>query len=216
MAGLMATQIGQTATRHGQTTTQAGPTTRTQGGSGTSVPELGRGEEDCRKPIADYLWDPSQKVDKGIQRIAFKFTLINDELYRRTAEDLLLKCLDHDQAKMVMGEVHEGICSTHQSAPKMKWPLRRTGFYWPTMIADIFRYYKGCEECQKFGNIQMVLATTLHPIIKHCLFRGWSLDFIGQIHPLSSKGHRFVLVAMDYFMKWTEVVPLKNIWHTKR
>jgi hypothetical protein len=57
----------------------------------------------------------------------------------------------------------------------------------------------------------MVLATTLHPIIKHCLFRGWSLDFIGQIHPLSSKGHRFVLVAMDYFMKWTEAVPLKNI-----
>jgi hypothetical protein len=147
MAGLMATQIGQTATRHGQTTTQAGPTTKTQGGSGTSVPELGCGEEDCRKSIADYLWDPSQKVDKGIQRIAFKFTLINDELYRRTAEDLLLKCLDHDQAKIVMGEVHEGICSTHQSVPKMKWPLRRTGFYWPTMIADIFRYYKGCEEC---------------------------------------------------------------------
>jgi hypothetical protein len=137
--------------------------------------------------------------------------LINDELYRRTAEDLLLKCLDHDQAKMVMGEVHEGICSTHQSVPKMKWLLRRTGFYWPTMIADIFRYYKGCEECQKFGNIQMVLATTLHPIIKHCLFRGWGLDFIGQIHPLSSKGHCFMLVAMDYFMKWTEAIPLKNI-----
>jgi hypothetical protein len=69
--------------------------------------------------------------------------LINDELYHRTAEDLFLKCLDHDQAKIVMGEVHDGICGTRQSAPKMKWLLRGAGFYWPTMIADCFQYYKG-------------------------------------------------------------------------
>jgi hypothetical protein len=77
------------------------------------IPGAENVQEDWRKPIADYLRDPSQKVDKGIQRIAFKFTLINDELYHRIAEDLLLKCLDYDQAKIAMGEVHEGICGTH-------------------------------------------------------------------------------------------------------
>jgi transposase InsO family protein len=39
------------------------------------------------------------------------------------------------------------------------------------------------------------------------------LDFIGQIHPPSFKGHRFVLIATDYFTKWTEIVPLKNMTH---
>jgi hypothetical protein len=39
------------------------------------------------------------------------------------------------------------------------------------------------------------------------------LDFIGQIHPPSSKGHHFVLVAFDYFTKWPDVVPLKNMTH---
>ena len=39
------------------------------------------------------------------------------------------------------------------------------------------------------------------------------LDFIGQINPPSSKGHRFVLVATDYFTKWTEAAPLKNMTH---
>ena len=39
------------------------------------------------------------------------------------------------------------------------------------------------------------------------------MDFIGQINPPSSKGHRFVLVAMDYFTKWTEAIPLKNMTH---
>jgi hypothetical protein len=48
--------------------------------------------------------------------------LHNDELYRRTSKDLLLKCLESDQARVAMGEVHEGICDMHQSAPKMKWP----------------------------------------------------------------------------------------------
>jgi transposase InsO family protein len=39
------------------------------------------------------------------------------------------------------------------------------------------------------------------------------LDFIGQIHPPSFKGHRLVLVATDYFTKWIEAVPLKNMTH---
>jgi hypothetical protein len=51
----------------------------------------------------------------------------------------------------------------------------------------------------------------VHPIIKPWPFRGWGLDFMGQIYPLSSKGHRFVLAAMDYFTKWTKVIPLKNM-----
>ena len=44
-------------------------------------------------------------------------------------------------------------------------------------------------------------------------FSWLGLDFIGQIHPPSSKGHQFVLVAMDYFTKWIEAVPLKNMTH---
>jgi hypothetical protein len=27
------------------------------------------------------------------------------------------------------------------------------------------------------------------------------------------QGHHFILVATDYFMKWTEVVPLNNMTH---
>jgi hypothetical protein len=100
-----------------------------------------------------------------------------------------------------MGEVHKGICGTHQSAHKMKWLLHRARFYCPTMLNDCFRYYRGCESCQKFGDVQLAPVAMLHPIIKPLLFRGWALDFIGQIHPASSKGHRFVLVATDYFTK---------------
>lgn len=73
--------------------------------------------------------------------------------------------------------------------------------------------YKGCEACQKFGDIQSAPAAMLNPIKKPWPFRGWALDFIVMIDPASSKGHRFVLVATDYFTKWSEAVPLRNMTH---
>jgi hypothetical protein len=133
--------------------------------------------------------------------MALKYVLIDNELYRRTPSDILLKCLGPDDATLVMAKVHEGICVTHQSAPKMKWLLRTYGFYWPNIIANCFKYYEGCQVCLKSDDLQLVPTVELHPIIK----------FVGEIHPLSLKGHRFVLNATDYFTKWTKVVALKNI-----
>ena len=48
-------------------------------------------------------------------------------------------------------------------------------------------------------------------IIKPWPFRGWGIDLIGQIYPPSSKNHKFILVATDYFTKWVEAIPLKNV-----
>jgi hypothetical protein len=112
-----------------------------------------------------------------------------------------------------MGEVHKGMCGAHQSAHKMRWMLRRVGMYWPMMLKDCFRYHKGCEACKKFGKIHAAPSSMLHPIVKPWPFRGWGLDFVGEIHPSSTKGHHFVLVATDYFTKWVEAVPLRNMTH---
>ena len=75
-------------------------------------------------------------------------------------------CLNQEEAKVLMGEVHEGICGAHQSAYKMKWIIRRTGYFWPTILEDCFEYYKGCQDCQCFGNIQKSPASAMNPIIK--------------------------------------------------
>jgi hypothetical protein len=73
--------------------------------------------------------------------------MLDNTLYHRTTDGLLLKCLGSDQSKITMVEVHEGICGTHQSVHKMKWLLHHGGFYWPTLLDDCFRYYKGYESC---------------------------------------------------------------------
>ena len=79
----------------------------------------------------------------------------------------------------------------------------------------VSRSIKGCEEYQRFGDLLLVPAVMIHPIIKSWSFQGWGLDFIVQINPPSSKRHCFVLVATNYFTKWTEAVPLKDIIHNQ-
>lgn len=75
---------------------------------------------DRRAPITNYLRNPSIRSDRNVRHTTFKYVLVNDELYRQTVDDLLLRCLGSYDAILAMTEVHEGICGTHQSAPKMK------------------------------------------------------------------------------------------------
>jgi ribonuclease HI len=167
--------------------------------------------DDWRYDLFQYLHNPSQSASRKVRYKALQYTWLDNELYYWTIDGVLLKCLSVDQAKVAIGEVHEGIYGTHQSAHKMKWLLRRAGYFWPTMLEDCFKYYKGCQDCQKFGAIQRAPASAMNPIIKPWLFRGWGMDMIGQINPSSSKGHTFILVATDYFTKWVEAIPLKKV-----
>jgi hypothetical protein len=78
---------------------------------------------------------------------------------------------------------------------------------------DCIKYQKGSKECQRFGNIQLAHAVVMNSIVNSRPFRGWGLDFISEIHPGSSMGHRFILVATNYFTNWTKAVPLRNMTH---
>ena len=78
---------------------------------------------DWRAPRINYLCSSSIRKDRYVQRTTFKYVLIDDELYRQTVNDVLLKCLGLDDAILAMTEVREGICGTYQSAPNMKWLL---------------------------------------------------------------------------------------------
>jgi len=47
--------------------------------------------------------DPSKKVDR---KIRFQYVLLEEELYYRTIDGVLLKCIDREEAKVLMGEIH--------------------------------------------------------------------------------------------------------------
>jgi ribonuclease HI len=166
---------------------------------------------DWRADIINYLKDLAWGAPKRIRYKAMKYILIGDDMFYRTLEGLLLKCLGPTQANRLLHEVHEGAYETHQSDHKVKWLIRRSGYYWPTMLEDCFKYYKGCQACQRFRKIQMVPASVMNPIIKPWPFIGWGMDMIGKINPPSSKGHQYILAITDYFTKWVEAIPMNLV-----
>ena len=87
-----------------------------------------------------------------------KYVLLDDQLYYKIVDGVLLKCLNQEEAKVLMGEVYEWICGAHQSAYKIKWIIRRTGYFWPTILEGGFEYYKGC----KIVNVLVISRNRLH------------------------------------------------------
>ncbi|CAN6570975.1 unnamed protein product [Malus baccata var. baccata] len=167
--------------------------------------------EDWRSPIIHHLKDPSSPTSKKNRQHATKYVLWARNLLRKTPDGLLLKCLGQEKSMRVMAEVHEGVCGAHQAGTKMRWLLRRYGYFWPDMEKDCKSYARGCEECQRHEPLQHVPSVPLNPVIKPWPFRGWAMDFIGQIYPAFSKGHTFIIVATDYSTKWVEASAVKSI-----
>jgi len=71
--------------------------------------------DDWRIEIANYLRHPYKKVKRRVRYQATKYVLLNDELYYRTLDGVLLKCLSNDESKSLMGEIHEGLCISQLS-----------------------------------------------------------------------------------------------------
>ncbi|XP_050878515.1 uncharacterized protein LOC127082320 [Lathyrus oleraceus] len=168
-------------------------------------------DEDWRKPIVVYLQNPTASTDRKTRYRALSYVLLDSEFFKKSPEGILLKCLNESEAYFALLTMHNGACGAHQVDHNMKWLLFHQGVYWPTMLKDCVEFTKGCQECQVHAGIQHVPASELHSIIKPWPFRGWALYLIGEIRPPSSKSQRYILVGVDYFTKWIEVIPLPNV-----
>ena len=105
---------------------------------------------DWRVEIVDYLRNPSRRVTRKLRYKSTKYVLLDDRLYYKTVDGVLLKYLSQEEARVLIGEVHEGICGAHQSAYKIKWVIHRSRYFWPTILEDCFEYYKGCQDLSTF------------------------------------------------------------------
>ncbi|KAG8479130.1 hypothetical protein CXB51_028997 [Gossypium anomalum] len=134
-----------------------------------------------------------------------------DILYKRRKDQVLLRCVDAVEAKLILEEVHEGVCGTHVNGFMMARQIMRFGYYWATMEGDCINYTKKCHKCQIFGDKIHVPPSPLHVMTSPWPFSMWGMDVIGPISPKASNGHRFIFMVIDYFTKWVEVASYVNV-----
>jgi hypothetical protein len=41
-------------------------------------------------------------------------------------------------------------------------------------------------------------------------FEKWGIDYVGEVHPQSSKGMKYIVVATEYLTKWAEAKAVKT------
>jgi hypothetical protein len=123
----------------------------------------------------------------------------------------LLHCLAGNEVIDALNEVHVGVCGAHQSGPRLHYQLKHLGYYWPTMFDDSMKFTKKCHQCQIHADFIHQPHESIHPTKMSWPFKMWGMDVVGPIHHPSSKGHRFILAATNYFSKWSKVVALKEV-----
>ena len=97
------------------------------------------------------------------------------------------------------------------SSRSKTYQIKRLGYYWPTMVQDAIKFAKACQVCQIHGDFIHQPPQLFHPSILSWPFHTWGLDVIGPFKPSSSRGHIFILATTDYFSKWAEAIPLKEV-----
>jgi len=83
-------------------------------------------------------------------------------------------------------------------------------YYWPTLFRDSHEYVRKCQSYQTTSGRQRKAAFPLQPVNIEQPFEQWGLDIIGEITSHSSKQHRYILTATDYFTKWVGAIHLKK------
>ena len=111
-------------------------------------------------PILSFLRDgrlpPNPEEARKIQKRATRFTVLNDELYKRGYSQPYLRCIEGEEAKYVLEKVHGGVCRDHMGTKSLVRKIMRTGYFWPTMQQDTVEFVKKCDNCQRYGNVQRV------------------------------------------------------------
>ncbi|XP_026392711.1 uncharacterized protein LOC113288000 [Papaver somniferum] len=166
--------------------------------------------------IKNYLEDRtmpdglSRKERRYIQCMSFQYMILGGVLYKKYYDEILLRCVDGDEPRRLLREIHEGICGPHMNGHMLSRKILRMGYYWTTMESDCFKYVKRCHKCQIHANLLYLTPTELHPLTSPWHFSVWGIDVIGKLNPSTSNGHEYIIVAIDYFTKWVEAISVKN------
>lgn len=87
----------------------------------------------------------------------------------------------------------------------------RAGYFSMTMENDCCKFVQKCHKCQVHGDLIRVPPHELNAMSSPWPFVAWGMDVIGPIESAASNGHRFILVAIDYFTKWVEAASYKSV-----
>ncbi|GJS63132.1 reverse transcriptase domain-containing protein [Tanacetum coccineum] len=127
-------------------------------------------------------------------------------LFRTCADQIIRRCVHGQEDLEILKACHEGPTGGHHSANLTARKVFDAGFFWPTIYRDAHTMIKSCDTCQRQGKISQRDEMPQNAIQVCEIFDVWGIDFMGPFP--SSRGNKYILVAVDYLLKWVEAKAL--------
>nr|GEY22093.1 reverse transcriptase domain-containing protein [Tanacetum cinerariifolium] len=139
------------------------------------------------KDVKHYFWDDP-----------FLFKIYADQVIRR--------CVHGKEALDILEACHNGPTGGHYGANLTAKKVFDAGFFWPTIYKDAYEFVKNCDSCHRQGKISQRDEMPQNSIQICKIFDVWGIDFMGPFP--SSRGNKYILVAVNYLSKWVETKAL--------
>jgi hypothetical protein len=81
----------------------------------------------CLKHIVDYK-------RRALRLKAMKYCLTEDGLGWKNPDGVLLRCVNQEEARKLLKELHSVFCGGHFTARTTAHKILRVGYYWPTLF----------------------------------------------------------------------------------
>ncbi len=136
------------------------------------------------------------------------YLMISNQLYFQGRDGVLRRTIRKRDTSRLLYEFHDGLCGGHFAGRITAEKILQTSYYWPTLFKDAHDYCKSFDVCQAYAH-KSTISGPLHPIPPLGPFENWGIDLMGPL-PMTRRGHRFIVVATNYFTKFEEVCALKS------
>ncbi|GJS07705.1 reverse transcriptase domain-containing protein [Tanacetum coccineum] len=155
------------------------------------------------KGVENYAADHLSRLENPYENV-FDPKEINETFPLETLNTVTSH--DNQKALEILKACHEGPTGGHHSANITARKVFDAGFFWPMIYKDAYELIKSCDACQRQGKISHRDEMPQNAIQVCEIFDVWGIDFMGPFP--SSRGNKYILVAVDYLSKWVEAKAL--------
>ncbi|GKD93560.1 reverse transcriptase domain-containing protein [Tanacetum coccineum] len=131
---------------------------------------------------------------------------VNEKFPLETLNMVTSRADSSQEAVDILTACHSGPTGGHYGANYTAKKVFDSGFYWPTIYKDAHDLVTRCDTCQRQGKISQRDEMPQNSIQVCEIFDVWGIDFMGPFP--SSRGNKYILVAVDYLSKWVEAKAL--------
>jgi transposase InsO family protein len=114
----------------------------------------------------------------------------------------------HHIKAQVLSASHDGAVAGHYAERKTAAKVREY-FFWPNLLSDVRRYCRSCVICQRRKPRP---TRPHHPLQQDTIgepMQKVTIDILGFERP-TTRGNRYILVAVDTLTKWAEALPMPD------